>query len=265
MHIDRLLVRPGLLAALLVVASLAVSHVTGIFFVFPSHAQHGSLPHSSTLEADAAGLTHHGHGGSLNGWEGSSEGIAYSERNHHIAGWFVILMALTELGHALRLPYIRWTKLLLPTAMTGMGLFLLIWSDHEAWPVGSMSFTQTFFGHDQEILQHKAYGVLALLVGGVEFLRRTGCVEHVAWAIPLPTMAIVGGFMLFGHSHGIHPSADLIAAHHAIMGALAISAGSSKLYSGWQSGALKTGGSRWEILWAGLILLIGMQLLIYSE
>jgi putative copper resistance protein D len=124
---------------------------------------------------------------------------------------------------------------------------------------------ETFFGHDHEILQHKTYGFLALLVGSVELFRRLGRMGHVAWTTPLPLMAVIGGLMLFGHSHGDHPAAHKIALHHAVMGTMAISAGASKFWSDlWVSGPMK-GLSKWDFLWAGLILLIGAQLLIYSE
>lgn len=71
--------------------------------------------------------------------------------------------------------------------------------------------------------------------------------------------------MLFGHSHGVHPSAHKIAIHHAIMGTMAVMAGSSKLFSSWLHPVPVHTSSKWELLWAGLILLIGAQLLIYSE
>ena len=71
--------------------------------------------------------------------------------------------------------------------------------------------------------------------------------------------------MLFGHSHGDHPAAHKIAMHHAIMGTMAVTAGSSKLFSTWANPLREESFSRWEWLWAGLILLIGAQLLIYSE
>jgi putative copper resistance protein D len=145
------------------------------------------------------------------------------------------------------------------------GLFLIIWSDHEAWPIGSLSFADTFGGIDHEILQHKIYGILALTVGSVELFRRLGRIGHKAWASPLPLMAIVGGLMLFGHSHGFHPSAQKIAMHHAIMGMMAVTAGSSKLVSAWVEPAERSGSTRWEWVWVGLIFLIGMQLLVYSE
>jgi ABC-type enterochelin transport system permease subunit len=54
--------------------------------------------------------------------------------------------------------------------------------------------------------------------------------------------------------------------HHAIMGTMAVTAGSSKLVSAWvapNEGSSSTGS--WEWLWVSLILLIGAQLLLYSE
>lgn len=207
----------------------------------------------------------HGHSASAEAWEGSPQGIAYSERNHHIAGFMVVLMGVAELSHVLRLTTLGWARFLLPSALMVAGLFLLIWSDHEAWPVGSLSFAETFGGVDHEILQHKIYGILAVTVGGVELVRRLGRMGHKAWASPLPLMAIVGGLMLFGHSHGFHPSAEKIAMHHAIMGTMAVTAGSSKLVCAWVEAGEQSGSTRWEWVWVGLIFLIGMQLLVYSE
>jgi len=83
--------------------------------------------------------------------------------------------------------------------------------------------------------------------------------------MPLSLMAIIGGIMLFSHSHGVHPSAHKIAVHHNVMGVIAITAGSSKLFSGWNHPVTGPERSKWEWLWAGLILVIGAQLLIYSE
>ncbi|MBA5866465.1 MAG: hypothetical protein GDA67_07185 [Nitrospira sp. CR1.3] len=223
-------------------------------------AQHGELH-----QAAVAGADHHGHAAAPEGWEGSSAGIAYSERNHHIAGLFVLFIGLAELSHALRLTSLRWTRFLTPLAMVGTGLFLTVWSDHEAWPVGSLSFAQSFFGQDHEIVQHKVYGLLALATGIVELVRRLGGMGHVGWATPFPLMAIIGGLMLFGHAHGGHPSEHKIVIHHAIMGTMAMTAGSSKLLSGWFGKPAHGTASRWEVLWAGLILVIGTQLLIYSE
>ena len=221
--------------------------------------------HSAALSHESAHGAHHTQPVPKEAWEGSAQGIAYSERNHHIAGLMVILMGLAELGHALRLSSLRWVSFLLPSALLSAGCFVMVWSDHEAWPIGSLSFAETFGGVDHEILQHKIFGILALTVGSVELFRRSGRIGHKAWASPLPLMAIVGGFMLFGHSHGFHPSTEKIAMHHAIMGTMAVTAGSSKLLSAWVGPTGQPSSTRWEWVWVSLILLIGAQLLIYAE
>ena len=209
---------------------------------------------------------HHHHGASIgSGWEGSAQGVAYSEFNHHLAGLFVLLMGGAELSGSLRRSSLSWAKLLLPTAMVFGSVLLMVGSDHDAWPIGSLTFAQTFSGHDPEIIQHKLYGVLLFLVGTIEALRRVGRISDVLWSPLLPLFAIGGGLMLFGHSHGVHPAAEKIAMHHAILGTTLVTAGSSKLLSNWLRFPSHRLCWRGEWLWIGLILLTGIQLLIYSE
>lgn len=231
----------------------------GVSQSMAQHADHGQV---RALAAQGADHTHSPAG--ENPWEGSRQGVAYSEFNHHLAGVFLLLIGFGEVRQAFGWKSLAWTGMLLPSALIIAGLFLLIWSDHDAWPVGSLSFWQTFGGHDPEVLQHKLYGILALAVGAVEFSRRVGWSGHALWATPLPLFAIVGGLMLFSHSHGDHPAAHKIALHHAMMGTMAVMAGSSKFISGWRS---RQAGERsyWELLWACLVVAIGVQLLIYSE
>lgn len=222
----------------------------------------------------SAGHHHHSAATSGDPWEGSPEGIAYSETNHHLAGVLVLLIGVSELRQAVRLRIFFWTRLLLPLSLITAGAFLLIWSDHEAWPIGSLTLAQTLSGQDPEMLQHKTYGLLALTVGVIELLRRLGPMRDSTWAIPLPLFAVVGGLMLFNHSHGDHPGAHKIQLHHTVMGVLAITAGSSKLVSRWRKPVhydrygefvptIPT--TWWESAWAILILMIGLQLLFYSE
>jgi hypothetical protein len=222
----------------------------------PLYAQLGEGGHPSD---------HDHHGASVGGWEGSAPGVAYSEFNHHLAGLFVLLIGCAELSQALYLASLLWARLLLPAAMLLGSVILLVGSDHEAWPIGSLSFAQTFSGHDPEIIQHKIYGLLLFLVGTIEALRRTRRISAGLWRAFLPLFAIVGGLLLFGHSHGVHPSAQKISMHHAMMGTMAAMAGSSKLLSGWFRSPLKVLSPAWEWLWAGLIGLIGIQLLMYCE
>jgi hypothetical protein len=231
----------------------------------PLWAQHDEQNHTSVQSAVSLDHAQHGSVGYQAGWEGSVAGIAYSEFNHHLTGILVVIIGLSEVRQALAMPLWAWTRFLLPGALLTSGIFLLIWSDHDAWPIGSLSFMQTFFGSDSEIFQHKSYGLLSVAVGMIELLRRVGQLGHAVWATPLPAFAIIGGLMLFGHSHGIHPSAGKIAMDHAVMGTMAVTAGSSKLLSDWIRSPSHARSSKWELLWAGLLTLIGIQLLIYSE
>ncbi len=242
-----------------------------VFLVFlflsalPLWAQHDEHGQSSVHEEVSTDHEHHAATGDRAGWEGSIAGIAYSEFNHHLTGMLVLIIGLSELRHALAVPLWAWTRFFLPGALLTSGFFLLVWSDHNAWPIGELSFVETFFGSDQEIVQHKCYGLLSLTVGAIELLRRLGQIRHPAWVAPLPLYAIIGGLMLFGHSHGLHPSAAKIATDHAIMGSMAVTAGSSKLLSDWFRSPSHEGVSKWELPWAVLLLLIGIQLMIYSE
>ena len=218
---------------------------------------------------DRESVTSHGHDSShhhdatVDRWEGSAEGKAYSDFNHHLAGIFVILIGLSEVRYGFAASVLAWTRFLLPIFMVSVGMFLLIWSDHQGWPFGS--FSETFLTGDWETIQHKWFGILAVIIGGIEWLRRTGHVTGHWWKFPLPAFAIIGGLSLFLHSHGTHPAAHKIALHHAVMGMMAVTAGSSKFWSAWKAPSVTGETSPWELAWAALVLLIGIQLLIYSE
>ena len=92
---------------------------------------------------DPSDHDHHGASAIAGGWEGSVQAVAYSEFNHHLAGLFVLLMGCAELSQSLRLPSLLWVRFLLPTAMLFGSVTLLVWSDHEAWPIGSLSCALT--------------------------------------------------------------------------------------------------------------------------
>ena len=65
--------------------------------VAPAVAQHSvPFPHGSLHDEahDRPDL-----GAQAQVWEGSAKGIAYSERNHHVAGFMVLLMGM-EIGRA---------------------------------------------------------------------------------------------------------------------------------------------------------------------
>ena len=226
-------------------------------------AQLFSEPHQISVAPDT---TNNPHGEHAEGeWEGSAQGIAYSEFNHRFAGLFVLLLGLAELGHALRYHLPFWIRLVLPSALGVIGAYLLVWSDHEAWPIGSLSFVQTFFGQDQEILQHKFYGVFGTTAAVSETLRRIGWAQHPSWAAPLGFLGLVGALLLFFHSHGNHPANPMIELHHALLGSLGLGAAISNAMISWTAGTSSHLVKRWEVAWAGFVVLMGIQLLLYFE
>jgi hypothetical protein len=236
-----------------------------VLFGSPSYAteQSTSLHDQSSIATSAGGDPHPEHGS--DSWEGSAQGVAYSEFNHRFAGLLVLLFGLAELGHALRYQLPFWTRLVLPGALGVIGTYLLVWSDHEAWPIGSLSFAQTFFGQDQEIIQHKFYGVFGATAAVSETLRRIGWARHPAWAAPLVFLGLVGALLLFVHSHGNHQANQTIMLHHALLGSLGVGAAISSAMVSWTSGISQHPVKKWELAWAGFVILIGIQLLLYFE
>lgn len=230
-----------------------------------SYAIDGSHPaHLSEGVAQQVGLA-------VSGWDGSAEGKAYSEFNHRLAGAFILLIGLSELHGALGIAAWSWMRFLLPGAMLAAGTYLVVWSDHDAWPIGPQTFMDTFFGGDTRTLQHKIYALLLLVVGTLELFRRSGRLQERYWALPLPAFAVIGGSLLFLHSHSDHPSAHKIALHHLTMGVTALMAGTCLLVSEYSLAtadainSVAPSHARWKGAWGILVLIIGVQLLVYAE
>jgi hypothetical protein len=188
-----------------------------------------------------------------------------------LAGLGVILVGLAELRTAMGWQALVWLRWVLPASLIGSGVFLLIWSDHEAWPIGSWTLAETLSGKDPEMLQHKIFGVLALGVGLVEAFLRAQKIQHVFWRALLPSFALVGGLMLFIHMHGPHPAGHQIQVHHQVMGTLALAGGLAWFAGEWlfqppaSLSAAAQPKSFLKIIWALFVVIIGVQLVLYSE
>jgi len=229
-----------------------------------SSSEHHPTEHFSTpIPSETSHETFGEHRGGT--WEGSAQGVAYSEFNHRFAGLFVLLFGLAEFGHALRYRLPGWSRLVLPGALGLIGAYLLVWSDHEAWPIGPLTFVQTFSGQDLEILQHKFYGVFSSTAAVSETFRRLGWTRHPGWAGPLFFFGLSGALLLFFHSHGDHPANQTIALHHTLLGSFGIGAAVSNAMVAWASGTSRETLKKWELAWAGFVIVIGLQLLMYSE
>ena len=247
-------------ASLFGISLCAVLSATSMTETF---AQPHSEPQDISVQAEDVAEQHSGHAGG--GWEGSPEGIAYSEFNHLFSGLCDVLFGVAEMGLALRYPWPLWTRLILPGALWIVSILLLVWSDHDAWPIGSLSFAETFFGRDIEIVQHKFFGLLAAGIACCETLRRIGRVRHPAWAAPLILLTMIGGLLLMVHSHVDHPTSEKIQLHHTLLGIVGVGAAFSKAMASWMPGASQRSVVKWDVSCAGSVILFGLLLLVYSE
>jgi hypothetical protein len=154
----------------------------------PSH-QNGST------EASTATVSPQGHVSGQG--EESSDGTDFSELHHHVAGFFIVVFGLAELGHALQYPLPLWTRFMLPGALTAIGLLVLFGNDHGAWPIRSLDVVDTLWSQDRELIEHKLYGVLALVIAFFETLRRSGRGWQPLSAAPLVLLTLAGSLWLF--------------------------------------------------------------------
>ncbi len=128
-----------------------------------------------------------------------------SEFNHHLAGVFIVLAGLfilTSSRFNSRWPAIKYAW---PICFLLSGIFVLVFSDTELWPFGPKNW---WFGvtTNLEVLQHKTFSVILLILGTIEFLRTRGTLK-AAWAAwVFPVLAVAGSTMLLFHSHnaGMH-------------------------------------------------------------
>jgi hypothetical protein len=126
--------------------------------------------------------------------------IIDSEWNHHLAGYILISIALLVLvsQSSSRLAFLR---ALWPFLFIAAGLYLLAWSDKEIWPRGFLSWTWLIH-HDAEARQHKIYGILLLIMGGIEYLRWRGKLKVWGQTWSFPILALIGACLLLVHDHG---------------------------------------------------------------
>ena len=188
----------------------------------------------------------------------------FSEFSHHLAGWFVVVLALGEFRNALSPDRWRWMRWLPSIGLLGTGVWLLIWSDIDTWSLAD-GLIQPFLVGDWAAIQHKTYAALLLSIGAIEWRRQQGRLTHPAWRWPLPLLAIIGGALLLPHMHHAEGDIHLIQLHHRIMGTTAILAGLVKLAPELSGAASAGQRARWEVAWAALVLLIGLELLLYTE
>ena len=163
---------------------------------------------------DMAGMSGHDHSGGEPGPDPDSL------RNHHIAGFGIIFLALLTYLEERNFAKLRYLKFFWPVLLYVIGFAVLIWSDPGTWPDGDTPLTT-----QPEAIQHKIFALIALVIATVELFRRTGTLKHVAWRAVLSGAILTAGvFLLFHHGRHVH----VVHLQHRAMGLTAALLGIAK-------------------------------------
>jgi putative copper export protein len=182
---------------------------------------------------------------------------AWSEYNHHWAGFFVLTMGLLAALERLGVRAARhW-----PLVLLGLAGFLFLRNDPRAWPLGPAGFWESFLLPD--VLQHRAFVVLIVAFAVFEWMVRTGRLPVRPWGYAFPLLCAVGGGLLLTHSHAMFNLKDefLTEVTHAPLGLFGAFAGWGRWLELRLPGAGR--GSGW--LWTICLIVVGLILVVYRE
>jgi len=182
---------------------------------------------------------------------------AWSEYNHHWAGFFVVTMGALAMLHFLGLRTARhW-----PLVFLGLATFLFIRNDPRAWPLGPAGFWESLTLPD--VLQHRTFVILVVAFALFEWMVRTGRLAERPWGYVFPLLCAAGGGLLLTHSHAMFNLKDefLSEVTHAPLGILGAFAG----WGRWLELRLPTAGRAPGWTWRGCFTAVGLILLFYRE
>jgi len=187
------------------------------------------------------------------------DAVGVSAFNHRFSGAVLIVMA--SLAIADRAGLARWARHW-PLALLVLGLFVMFESDRNAWPLGTISFVDTWT--DPEIIQHRLAGALVIGFAFFEWAVRTGRLVPTRAGLVFPAVSLVGGGLLIVHAHaGVGVKNEfLLQLTHLPIAVLGVIAGASR----WLELRLPTReGRRVGWIWPPALLGVGLILLGYWE
>jgi copper resistance protein D len=182
---------------------------------------------------------------------------AWSEYNHHWAGFFVLTMGLLAVLERLGVRAARhW-----PLVLLGLAAFLFFRNDPRAWPLGPAGFWESLTLPD--VLQHRTFVVLIVAFAVFEWMVRTGRLPARPWGYVFPLLCAVGGGLLLTHSHAMFNLKDEFLAEvtHAPIGILGAFVG----WGRWLELRLPAAGRGPGWLWTLCLIAVGLILVVYRE
>ena len=183
--------------------------------------------------------------------------IAWSEYNHHWAG-FIVLAA----GLLAALSRRFWFARHWPLAFLALAVFLLIRADAENWPLGPRGFWESF--QVAEVAQHRFFILLVVAFAVFEWAVQTHRLAPRRAGLVFPLVCAVGGAVLMTHSHSLGNVKEefLVELSHIPLALLAVVAG----WSRWLE--IRLAGKHVRVaasMWPVCLVLIGVVLALYRE
>ncbi|MBV8476778.1 MAG: CopD family protein [Acidobacteriaceae bacterium] len=184
--------------------------------------------------------------------------IAWSEYNHNWAGLCVLAAGLLALIAQMR--HGHWARHW-PLAFLGLAAFIVIRADPENWPLGPRGFWESFQVPD--VVQHRLAAALVAAFAIFEWRVTTGRTRQSWHALVFPAICMIGGALLFAHSHRLgNVREELLAEEsHTGIAIFAIVAAAAR----WLELRLPRGPALLGFVWAACFVIIGVMLTFYRE
>lgn len=191
----------------------------------------------------------------------TADELIYSEMMHHIFGWMVFGLACWLLYQMLDLPGVERVRAAGPILLGAGGLFLMIFSDFDAWPLSSEKPIT-----DPEVLAHKIFATLMMVIAlGTSLVRRRKNADVGRLQAHLvAVLALAGGGILFTHVHTGAPYSEVavgVYIHHFYLGVLALMCGGAKMLEL----AMPEKRRLWDVIWVVLLFVVSFALVKYNE
>jgi copper transport protein len=184
--------------------------------------------------------------------------LRYAELMHNWSGVFVTAIGLLWLAHGLGSRRVAWTTRVWPFLLVPLALFISAFADPEVWVLRTVTLREAIV--DPGIVEHQLGAALVLVMVWLGWQDRRRPPREQPLGPALPLAMIGGGVLLLGHAHSSVRATEelgtLISVQHAVLGALALLAGTVRWLS--LRGIFPERPAR--ILWPLLVTAMGLYL-----
>jgi hypothetical protein len=182
----------------------------------------------------------------------------YAELMHNWSGVFVTAMGLVWVAQGLGPRGATWLARVWPFLLVPLALLISVFADPEVWVLRTVTLRDAIV--DPGIVEHQLGAALVLVMVWLGWQDRRRPLREQPLGPALPLVMIGGGVLLLGHAHSSVRATEelgtLINVQHAVLGALALLAGTVRWLS--LRGIFPERPAR--ILWPLLVTAMGLYL-----